>query len=107
MNPILEPVIPGAQRLIGPMMSDHGCRPSRELGDLDGCFAVLGMGEIMRNGAEWDPDLDIGMGALVEVLKEFVFGRMHEDSPKFAGTEAMWRLALDASPFRALLSVGR
>lgn len=52
-------------------------------------------------------DLDIGMGALVEVLKEFVFGRMHEDSPTFAGSEEMWHLALDASPFRALLNVGR
>lgn len=49
--------------------------------------------------------IDIGMAALIFILKAFMFANLASDSASFRGSEALWNDALVASPFRALTVV--
>lgn len=50
-------------------------------------------------------DIDIGMFALVAVLKKFMLENMHSDSPTFKGSEDLWLAALEGTPFRKMLNI--
>ena len=51
--------------------------------------------------------IDVGMEALVGMIRSFFVVNQAKDSAKFRGTRAMWQAALDSSDFRELLDVER
>ena len=61
LDPIVEQVVGGTKCLVAPVMDDHGCRPSRQLGRLHWVLTVPLIGEIRRD-VNRDSDLDIGLG---------------------------------------------
>lgn len=52
----------------------------------------------------WTPknDVDVGMAAMIAVLKCFFLAESKNDSETFKGTQAMWNMAIETSPFRRL-----
>jgi len=62
MDPFVEPVVGGTERLVAPVVDGNGCRASWELGWLYRVLTDALIGEIGRDVADRDSDLDVGLG---------------------------------------------